>query len=370
MVPGPRAGATFGPWRNYFLGSDAEPGTQVTQLGEWTGTRWGLLWAPSVMPTDTRAIPLCDGPDDTLSNPRVNQLNAWTGGYYGFTRTTPFREIVGRLLTDPPPLRWNRLGIGRDGWQRIWWGPGAPGANLLWSRDTGRRSGPHSKDIQDTFNRADSAISGSTSSDTQFTWSLAQGSSARWNVVSNQAVSTRTGSDIFTVGLPSLAMDTTAHYGQLDLVALTWISTIIAVEIAVRIRYGTNAAGDEGYSFQLNRTGASSGGRLVYDWMTGSPLSGASDSTLTTSGTIKLSFDADNAYIASIGGTPLFTGTDTTYTTYTNVCPCTYVSGSNSASVTIDNFRAADLVAGGRTTKNTRAWPLGTEIGMGWRMPV
>jgi hypothetical protein len=26
--------------------------------------------------------------------------------------------------------------------------------------------------------------------------------------------------------------------------------------------------------------------------------------------------------------------------------------------------------AGGRTTKNTRAWPLGTAIGMGWRMPA
>lgn len=26
--------------------------------------------------------------------------------------------------------------------------------------------------------------------------------------------------------------------------------------------------------------------------------------------------------------------------------------------------------AAGRTTKNTRAWPLGTEIGMGWRMPA
>lgn len=29
----------------------------------------------------------------------------------------------------------------------------------------------------------------------------------------------------------------------------------------------------------------------------------------------------------------------------------------------------AQMVAG-RTTKNTRAWPLGTEIGMGWRMPI
>jgi hypothetical protein len=35
-----------------------------------------------------------------------------------------------------------------------------------------------------------------------------------------------------------------------------------------------------------------------------------------------------------------------------------------------DSFEAADLAAGGRTTKNTRAWPLGMEIGMGWRMPV
>ena len=33
---------------------------------------------------------------------------------------------------------------------------------------------------------------------------------------------------------------------------------------------------------------------------------------------------------------------------------------------TIGNFKAA-AGGGGRTTKNTRAWPLGTEIGMNWR---
>ena len=33
----------------------------------------------------------------------------------------------------------------------------------------------------------------------------------------------------------------------------------------------------------------------------------------------------------------------------------------------VDDFQGDNLGAAGRTTKNTRSWPLGTEIGMGWR---
>lgn len=36
----------------------------------------------------------------------------------------------------------------------------------------------------------------------------------------------------------------------------------------------------------------------------------------------------------------------------------------------VDDWSADDGAAGGRTTKNTRAWPLGVDVGMAWRLPA
>ena len=44
------------------------------------------------------------------------------------------------------------------------------------------------------------------------------------------------------------------------------------------------------------------------------------------------------------------------------------VSASSQWCCILASFKHA--AAGGRTTKNTRAWPLGVEIGMGWQLPV
>jgi hypothetical protein len=41
---------------------------------------------------------------------------------------------------------------------------------------------------------------------------------------------------------------------------------------------------------------------------------------------------------------------------------------SSTTAADYDDFQAEDLAAGGRTTKNTRAWALGTQVGMGHRM--
>jgi hypothetical protein len=41
---------------------------------------------------------------------------------------------------------------------------------------------------------------------------------------------------------------------------------------------------------------------------------------------------------------------------------------SRSAHVSAQEFECPEAAGGGRTTKNTRSWPLGTEIGMGHRM--
>ena len=44
------------------------------------------------------------------------------------------------------------------------------------------------------------------------------------------------------------------------------------------------------------------------------------------------------------------------------------LGGTDQSGTVLVVFKPA--AAGGRTTRNTRAWPLGVEIGMGWRMPV
>lgn len=48
----------------------------------------------------------------------------------------------------------------------------------------------------------------------------------------------------------------------------------------------------------------------------------------------------------------------------------TTVSYPNSVTWAMFAVDVRAAAAGGRTTRNTRAWPLGVELGMGWRMPA
>lgn len=68
-----------------------------------------------------------------------------------------------------------------------------------------------------------------------------------------------------------------------------------------------------------------------------------------------------NAFNCGCGGD---TGPGTASPTHTWTFASTATVGSGA------NFLAAAAGGGGRTTKNTRAWPLGTEIGMHWRAEV
>lgn len=322
-----------------WLGFDVEAG--------WNGVRLSrtraLVWHPTVTLTDPRAIVLADDGLDVLSAARRTRIAALHPDRT-FKAGTRLRDAIADLLRRPVPGGFPALLPHRAGRYEILCGPGAVGANRLWEEAT-EPDGPHSQDIQDNFNRSNGNVAGSTSSDSQFTWSLAQGTGSTIQIASNQLKSLRAGSDAYNVLVPSLNMDTVNHYGQIDLVSKTESGSDWAVssEIAVRIRNGDGAGGDEGYAFNVFRNTAGFD-RNVYDWV-GSPLPGATDTTNTTSGTMYLEFNG-SSYVAKINGATIFSGTDAAYSTYKKVAIAHYVAASDNPNVIVDNYRAADLSAG------------------------
>lgn len=101
-----------------------------------------------------------------------------------------------------------------------------------------------------------------------------------------------------------------------------------------------------------------------------------SANTNTVGSTIK-GFVGGSAGNQSASITALTTGhfmdssnTDTISATTTTLS-AEVVSGVGAGSIVVRTYeQLATAQSAGRTTKNTRAWPLGTEIGMGWRMPA
>jgi len=260
-----------------------------------------------------------------------------------FAVGTRLKDLIADLLTRPVPGGFPPLLPHPGGRLEILCGPGKLGENRLWVEEV-PPDGPHSQDIQDLFTRADSALSGSTSSDGQFTWTLVGGNTTYANVVSNQAkFNNNLVAGYFHVFRPSLGMDTINHYAQHDFVSYSGTAGLIYVssEVAVRMRVGDGAGGDEGYSFEIDHDGAAIHNRSVYDFM-GSALPGASDTTDSASGTMKLEFSG-STYVATLNGATIFSGTDTAYSTYKNTCEVSYISGSGTPVVIADNFRAADV---------------------------
>lgn len=96
-------------------------------------------------------------------------------------------------------------------------------------------------------------------------------------------------------------------------------------------------------------------------------------------GTITLSAATSNtATISSVDTTRSFVNwcnykgasanSNTILNTLTLTNATTVTDAVSSAGSIIASYEVAQFAAGGRTTKNTRSNPLGTEIGMGWRM--
>ncbi len=334
LIDGPRAKEAFGPNRSIFAGTDLEDGANLVRLGRDRA----LVWTPSVTPTDRRVTLLADSADDTISAARRLVLRDAVAKDRTLTASARLNDIVRDLLVTPEQdndgkRSWNPLLHTHEGYHEIFLGPGGPGKNLLY-RALVAPEGPHSKDIQDTFNRANGNLNGSTTSDAQTTWSLVQGTSGNAQINSNQYQFSSSLAE-FGVAILGLDMDTVNQYSQVELVSYSIVAFNISAEVAVRLRFGTNGGGDEGYAFFVSNSG-----RGIYDWM-GSTLT--SDATVTTSGTLKLSVNG-SSLIASVNGSTILSTTDTAYATYKKVGVCAYTDPANV--ITYDNYRGADISAG------------------------
>lgn len=227
--------------------------------------------------------------------------------------------------------------------KEIWLGPGGVAKNLLWSQPA--RVFHSTKDIQDNFNRTAANLAGSTSSDSQFTWSEPQSTAFTTN--GTTCGFSALGGTTFNVGLASLAMDTADHYTQIEVATFTPPTTGgLSPGVGVRITNGTGSS-DSGYGFETGRNGFSNPVRRLYDWATDGTL--ASDTTSTTTGTLLIQASG-STITAKLNGTTIFSITDTTYpgtgSQRKAIISCYCFAATGSATLALDNFRAADLVAG------------------------
>lgn len=213
-----------------------------------------LGWTPSDIP-DGRVQTICDDKLDTMLPARRALLgNLLTDRT--LTATDRFNDIVGNMYKTPPAgAAWGALRphMGR-GQLEVLLGPGnflgagPSNPGLLWSQVADVR-GPHSQATTDTFNRANGNVSGSTSSDGLFTWTLVKGASARIQISSNQAVTTRAGTDVDIVLLSSLSMDTADVWAQTD---CSMTGTKNYVGPFFRATTGDLTGADSGYVVQID----------------------------------------------------------------------------------------------------------------------
>ena len=132
------------------------------------------------------------------------------------------------------------------------------------------------------------------------------------------------------------------------------------------------SAAADGYELTVTKTAGSATWQL-YEILNGAETPIGSSATqaiaLTEKVGLEIISDAIKGYHYTGGAwnsTPIVSTTDATYGSENYCGVGSYNGGSGRPKY--DDFVAGTVVAGGgRTTKNTRAFPLGVEVGMNWR---
>ncbi len=302
-----------------------------------------IAWTPNEI-LDARVKTICDDKLDTLVPTRraflQNILPDRT-----VRSTDRFNDVIGNLLKSPPSgADWKPLTPYIDrGQLEVLLGPGGflhpGGPGLLWSEPADVR-GPHSQTLTDTFNRADAALGGSTSSDGLFTWSLVFGITAQNNVASNQAAITSVGPDNDMSLLASVAMDTADAYAWTDGLSLNGGQAYGGPFL--RSIDGTLNVGDTGYRVEID-VGFSG----IYNLINNANFASL-DSVTTggeTTGSLYLQF-VGSTYIFQRSGVTKLSGTNTTHAGGAGQRKVGLMGGAYDTpySVTIDNFFAGDIV--------------------------
>jgi hypothetical protein len=310
-IPGPNIGH-----RQLYipLGGDATGASWI-----WLGDAAALLWVDSAL-ADAKLKPISDGKIETvISAARISLNNFLTDRT--ISSGSKFDAVVADLLQNPPVGRWNPLRPSKQRQQfEIWLGPKSD--RLLWR--SFQALSKNSKSIVDTFDRADSNLDGSTSSDTLFVWDEIQGTI--FTILSNALVlDPPDASDYWCVALADYSMDTDDLYCQLDLV-LTDVN-------------GSHTFGEVGVR---HTTGAFA--RNIYIFSNDSSL-GSDSGTDSTTATIRIEADGSSIQGKVDGSVVLGPYTDTTHSSQVKTAVAAYAHELvGSILVSINNFAAGDLV--------------------------
>ena len=246
-----------------------------------------------------------------------------------------FDQIVGEMMRSPA----QRWGVLRPSKMRqryeIWLGP--KDDRLLYAEPAAARRS--SKSYEDTFNRTDGNLSGSTSSDGLFTWTEPQGTD--WEVLTNQAQCVDLGDGAFVVALAGADTDTDDTFAELEISVISTTNTIL---IGPGTRFTTGGGSTPGYVFEAG-FGSGSNFRRLYNFETDGDLGTPDGGDSNDVGTV-LRVEADGSSISAIDdGVTIFGPiTNTAHAGQTKAGMTAFAAGATTNDCAATVFRYADLV--------------------------
>ena len=288
--------------------------------------------------TDRRVEKVADGKDEPMAAASRAALSAKLGGRA--FKGDPFNQQILALL------KTKGLRPKVNGDLNIWLGPEGRGQNRFAFEKHAQTK--HSKAWADTFNRADGAIDGSTGSGGGFTWDDL--GTTTFNVVSNQAVLSHTGTGTDGAMFVDTDTDTDDHYGQVTM-AMTIPGANYEFGAQVWVG-GQSSATDSGHRFECFSSDLFADGRFLKAMFADVELD--SDTVETTSGVMYVSIDGSDVTAKVDGVTvlgPVSSVTEPTGAGNRRIRLVAEIAGDSGTYVwTLDNFLGGDIVTA--TTKH------------------
>lgn len=338
------------------VGWDSQPNRNWILLGNEA-----LMWLETDI-INVKLDKLGDDKDELLGAVSALKLTTFLGDRI-VPVGTKFVDAIVDFLRNPPAGKWGALqpSLLRQQFE-IWLGPGKDGENLFFSEAAVVL--PASKTIQDTFNRADANLAGSTSSDGLFTWGEPIGT--EWEVNTNAGQCINIADGTFNVALADFALDTDDHFASGDL-------TIFARDGASQLFFGmlvrltTGLAGTPGYGLEVGNSGAAEANRL-YNYATDANI--ATNTAVHSAGVIRLEVDGSSLTGKDDGVTFLGPSTDVAHAGQVKTGISSFSSGNSINDVGINVFDASDLVLAGAKNYYTggyaNAQRMARGVGFGW----
>ena len=345
-------GAEDDPLRPPFSGEDRRIGwICLGPPGSSAGR--GLLWLPTDT-TDSRIRKIADLPGERPTNGIRNVLQNELGITLASPSTVSLATVIAEILRDHGRTDGTRWGILQPSKLRQQFEIHLGELGAIWTQAA--VVGPSTQSFSETW---------PTNGDT-----ISTGQDQAWTELTNSVeVSSgvlRPTSTAVTYARCDSSLDTSAQYHQFDFTLTDGVTLSNIAQPMVRFTDLNNhyrAVARRRSTTGHERVGAKRVASTTTTIVTGDTTDPGA------SGTIKVTIDGSTMTIDI--GAYNSSGTDgTPELTAVLTGGVSLFSQGGVGQATADNHTIADVVAAGRTTRNTRAFPLGTEIGMGWVMPT